>query len=179
MAGFKPFSRTDHWLLIMIWPDRHIVRPEWQRHNPTSLKGYAGRWVKARHRQMRIRQRNGCCDFRRNSNSDPHAVWRRSPRHQMATSQRRTVAAGRTVNDIDDIEVKRKIERGKGSSYTVNANQPRARDIQLLFADTATGAAPQVSSVRAGSGAIVGAKPVDRQVLIEEAANIRATCPPA
>ena len=43
-------------------------------------------------------------------------------------------------NNSDDIEITRKIERGKGSSYYVNAKPARARDIQLLFADVASGA---------------------------------------
>ena len=89
---------------------------------------------------------------------------------QLDNSQRRAPAE---FNDIDDIEVKRKIERGKGSSYTVNAKPARARDIQLLFADTATGARTSGIVSQGRIGAIVGAKPVDRRILIEEAANIR------
>ena len=89
---------------------------------------------------------------------------------QLDNSQR---SAPAEFNDIDDIEVKRKIERGKGSSYTVNAKPARARDIQLLFADTATGARTSGIVSQGRIGAIVGAKPVDRRVLIEEAANIR------
>ena len=43
-------------------------------------------------------------------------------------------------NDVDEFEITRKIERGGGGSFYVNAKPARARDIQLLFADTATGA---------------------------------------
>ena len=43
-------------------------------------------------------------------------------------------------NNDDDLEITRKIERGKGSSYFVNARPARAKDVQLLFADSATGA---------------------------------------
>ena len=89
---------------------------------------------------------------------------------QLDNSQRRAPAE---FNDNDDIEVTRKIERGKGSSYTVNAKPARARDIQLLFADTATGARASGIVSQGRIGAIVGAKPVDRRTLIEEAANIR------
>ncbi len=76
-------------------------------------------------------------------------------------------------NDFDELEITRKIERDKGSSYHVNAKPMRARDVQLLFADTATGARSSGIVSQGRIGAIVGAKPVDRRILIEEAANIR------
>ena len=76
-------------------------------------------------------------------------------------------------NDVNELEITRKIERGKGSSYYVNAKPARARDVQLLFADTATGARSSGIVSQGRIGAIVGAKPVDRRTLIEEAANIR------
>ena len=76
-------------------------------------------------------------------------------------------------NNSDELEITRKIERGKGSSYYVNTKPARARDVQLLFADTATGARSSGIVSQGRIGAIVGAKPVDRRTLIEEAANIR------
>ena len=76
-------------------------------------------------------------------------------------------------NDVDELEITRKIERGKGSSYYVNAKPTRARDVQLLFADTATGARSSGIVSQGRIGAIVGARPIDRRTLIEEAANIR------
>src|SRR5210317_2378019 len=76
-------------------------------------------------------------------------------------------------NDVDELEITRKIERGKGSSYYVNAKPARARDVQLLFADTATGARSSGIVSQGRIGAIVGAKPTDRRALLEEAANIR------
>ena len=76
-------------------------------------------------------------------------------------------------NNNDDIEITRKIERGKGSSYYVNAKPARARDIQLLFADVASGARSSGIVSQGRIGAIVGAKPTDRRALLEEAANIR------
>ena len=76
-------------------------------------------------------------------------------------------------NDVDELEITRKIERGKGSTFYVNAKPVRARDINLLFADIATGARSSGIVSQGRIGAIVGAKPVDRRTLIEEAANIR------
>ena len=75
-------------------------------------------------------------------------------------------------NKDDDIEITRKIERGKGSSYFVNAKPARAKDVQLLFADSATGARSSGMVSQGRIGAIVGAKPNDRRALLEEAANI-------
>jgi len=43
-------------------------------------------------------------------------------------------------NDREEIEIVRRIERGGGSLYRVNGREVRARDVQLLFADAASGA---------------------------------------
>ena len=42
--------------------------------------------------------------------------------------------------DFDEISVRRKIEREKGSKYFINDKEVRARDVQTLFADLSTGA---------------------------------------
>ena len=76
-------------------------------------------------------------------------------------------------NDEDEIEITRRIERGKGSNYLVNSKPARAKDVQLLFADSATGARSSGIVSQGRIGAIVGARPVDRRALLEEAANIR------
>ncbi len=76
-------------------------------------------------------------------------------------------------NDDEELEITRKIERGKGSSYFVNAKPARAKDVQLLFADSATGARSSGIVSQGRIGAIVGARPTDRRALLEEAANIR------
>src|SRR3546814_16977321 len=52
-------------------------------------------------------------------------------------SQRKAPAV---FNEFDEIEVVRRIERGSGSVYRVNGKEVRARDVQLLFADAASGA---------------------------------------
>uniref|UniRef100_UPI0011863B51 AAA family ATPase n=1 Tax=Elioraea rosea TaxID=2492390 RepID=UPI0011863B51 len=71
-----------------------------------------------------------------------------------------------------EIEVHRKIERGHGSTYRVNGKEWRARDVQLLFADSATGARSTAMVSQGKVGAIVNAKPEDRRTLLEEAAGI-------
>ena len=76
-------------------------------------------------------------------------------------------------NSDDEIEITRKIERGKGSNFYVNAKPARAKDVQLLFADSATGARSSGIVSQGRIGAIIGARPTDRRALLEEAANIR------
>ena len=76
-------------------------------------------------------------------------------------------------NKEEMLEITRKADRGKGSSYLVNGRPARARDVQLLFADTATGSRSAGIVSQGRIGAIVGAKPEDRRALLEEAANIR------
>ncbi len=75
-------------------------------------------------------------------------------------------------NDSDTIEVSRRIEREEGSTYRVNGREVRARDVQLLFADAATGARSP-ALVRQGQIAeVIAAKPEQRRRLLEDAAGI-------
>jgi len=78
-----------------------------------------------------------------------------------------------SLNDSDEIEVTRRIERGKGSQFRINGKIARAKDVQLLFADMATG--PRSSGIvsQGKVDALINAKPKDRRSLLEEAANIR------
>jgi chromosome segregation protein len=75
-------------------------------------------------------------------------------------------------NDNDELEISRRIERGSGSSYSVNGHDVRARDVQLLFADSATGAHSTALVSQGRVGALINAKPTDRRALLEEAAGI-------
>ena len=67
----------------------------------------------------------------------------------------------------------RKSERGAGSQYRINGKEVRARDVQLLFADLASGAHSTAMVSQGRIGALIGAKPAERRVLLEEAAGIR------
>ena len=53
----------------------------------------------------------------------------------MLTLDNKTRTAPAMVNDADQLDVARRIERGQGSAYTVNGREIRARDVQTLFAD--------------------------------------------
>ena len=74
--------------------------------------------------------------------------------------------------DHDEIEIMRRIERGSGSLYRLNGREVRARDVQLLFADAATGARSSGLVSQGRVGALINAKPADRRLLLEEAAGI-------
>ena len=82
----------------------------------------------------------------------------------------RTAPAG--YNDRDEIDVSRRIERGEGSAYRVNGSDVRARDVQTLFADAASGARSTALVSQGRIGEIISAKPTDRRHLLEEAAGI-------
>jgi len=71
-----------------------------------------------------------------------------------------------------ELEVVRRIERGMGSAYHVNGNETRARDVQTLFADLASGAHSSAMVSQGRVGALVSAKPEQRRMLLEEAAGI-------
>jgi len=72
----------------------------------------------------------------------------------------------------NEIQILRRIERGIGSDYRINGRDVRARDVQLLFADVATGANSSAILSQGRIGAIISAKPADRRMLLEEAAGI-------
>ncbi|MGB8842204.1 MAG: AAA family ATPase, partial [Aliidongia sp.] len=76
------------------------------------------------------------------------------------------------LNDSDEIEIERRIERGKGSTYRVNGREQRARDVQLLFADAASGAHSTALIGQGRIGWLINARPAERRQLLEEAAGI-------
>ena len=71
-----------------------------------------------------------------------------------------------------ELEIIRRIERGSGSEYRVNGKEVRARDVQTLFADLATGAHASGMVSQGRVGALVTARPEDRRAVLEEAAGI-------
>lgn len=80
--------------------------------------------------------------------------------------------APNTFNNYNEVEVTRHIEREQGSSYSINSNEVRARDVQLLFADMVTGAHSSALVSQGQIGIMIQAKPVERRSLLEEAAGI-------
>ena len=74
--------------------------------------------------------------------------------------------------ELESIDVRRKIEKDKGSKFYINEKEVRAKDAQMFFADLSTGAhSPSIIS-QGRIGALVTAKPTDRRAVLEEAAGI-------
>ena len=71
-----------------------------------------------------------------------------------------------------ELQISRRIERGGGSSYRVNGREARARDVQTLFADLASGARSSAIVSQGRVGALVNARPEERRAVLEEAAGI-------
>ncbi len=75
-------------------------------------------------------------------------------------------------HEMPELEIARRIERGNGSVYRINGREARARDVQTLFNDLATGAHSSGLVSQGRVGALVSAKPDERRRLLEEAAGI-------
>ena len=84
-------------------------------------------------------------------------------------------AAGRApppFHEQAEIEVTRRIERGTGSAFRINGREARARDVQTLFADLASGARASAMVSQGRVAALVNARPEERRMILEEAAGI-------
>src|SRR5919112_5329903 len=75
-------------------------------------------------------------------------------------------------NDGDQLDVMRRIEREEGSNYRINGREVRARDVQILFADAATGARSPALVRQGQISEIISAKPQARRRILEDAAGI-------
>ena len=79
---------------------------------------------------------------------------------------------GPPFGDQAELAVARRIERGAGSHYRVNGREVRARDVQVLFADLASGARSSAMVSQGRVSALVSARPEERRLVLEEAAGI-------
>jgi len=74
--------------------------------------------------------------------------------------------------EFDELAVRRKIEKDKGSKYYINNKEVRARDVQTFFADLSTGAHSPSLISQGKIGQLVTSKPIERRSILEEAAGI-------
>ncbi|HEX3114727.1 MAG TPA: AAA family ATPase [Bradyrhizobium sp.] len=81
-------------------------------------------------------------------------------------------SAPAAVNDREFLEISRRIEREAGSVYRINGRDVRARDVQILFADAATGARSPALVHQGKIGEIIQAKPEQRRRVLEDAAGV-------
>ena len=75
-------------------------------------------------------------------------------------------------NELDEVSIRRKIEKDKGSKYYINDKEVRARDVQTFFADMSTGAHSPSLISQGKIGQLVTSKPIERRSILEEAAGI-------
>ena len=75
-------------------------------------------------------------------------------------------------NDTDQLEIVRRITRDVGSAYKANGKDTRARDIQMLFADAATGSTSPALVRQGQISELINAKPKNRRRILEDAAGI-------
>lgn len=75
-------------------------------------------------------------------------------------------------NEDDDLVITRRIERDSGSSFLSNGRQVRWRDLQLLFADSATGARSSALVNQGQTNDIINSKPAARKGILEDAAGV-------
>ena len=81
-------------------------------------------------------------------------------------------AAPAAFNEQEALEVSRRIEREKGSTYRINGREVRARDVHILFADASTGSRSPALVHQGRIGEIIQAKPEARRRVLEEAAGV-------
>ncbi|MBR1120360.1 chromosome segregation protein SMC [Bradyrhizobium lablabi] len=81
-------------------------------------------------------------------------------------------SAPAAMNDSQILEISRRIEREAGSVYRINGRDVRARDVQILFADAATGARSPALVHQGKIGEIIQAKPEQRRRVLEDAAGV-------
>ena len=74
--------------------------------------------------------------------------------------------------EFNEMSIKRKIEKDKGSKYYINDREVSARDVQTFFADLSTGAHSPSLISQGKIGQLVTAKPIERRSILEEAAGI-------
>ncbi|MBV8427220.1 MAG: chromosome segregation protein SMC [Hyphomicrobiales bacterium] len=96
----------------------------------------------------------------------------RSTAEVQLTLDNESRSAPAAFNEHETLEISRKIEREKGSTYRINAREVRARDVQILFADAATGARSHALVRQGQIGEIISAKPQARRRILEDAAGI-------
>ena len=80
--------------------------------------------------------------------------------------------ASSQYKDVPEIEIRRKLEKDKGSKYYINGKEVRAKDVQILFADISTGPHSPSMVSQGRVGGLITAKPTDRRSILEEAAGI-------
>jgi len=83
-----------------------------------------------------------------------------------------TREAPAAYNGSDELEITRRIEKDYGSNYKINGKTVRLRDVQMLLADTVTGANSPALVSQGRITQIITAKPLERRLILEDSAGI-------
>ena len=75
-------------------------------------------------------------------------------------------------NDLESVEITRRIEREAGSVYRINGRDVRQRDVQIFFADASSGATSPALVRQGQISVLISQKPLARRAILEEAAGI-------
>lgn len=82
-----------------------------------------------------------------------------------------TNIGGRLAIPYDEVTITRRLYRSGESEYLINRNPCRLKDITRLFLDTGLGREPYALIEQGAIGSLLNSKPVDRRILLEEAAG--------
>ncbi len=97
---------------------------------------------------------------------------RRKPLGLAEVSLTLTRNEGAIPTEYEEVNVTRRLYRSGESEYLLNKVPCRLRDITDMFIDTGLAGEPYALIEQGSIGSVVNARPVDRRVLIEEAAGI-------
>src|SRR5512144_1155544 len=97
---------------------------------------------------------------------------RRKPIGLAEVSLTLTRNEGALPTEYEEVNVTRRLYRSGESEYLLNKVPCRLREITDLFIDTGLAGEPYALIEQGSIGSVVNARPVDRRVLIEEAAGI-------
>lgn len=97
---------------------------------------------------------------------------RARPAHNAAEVSLFVETTGKADVPARTLEVMRRIEREAGSAYRIDGREVRARDIQMLFADAATGTRSSALVRQGQISELIAAKPEQRRAILEDAAGI-------
>lgn len=127
------------------------------------------RWVMGETSAKRMRGKGGMEDVIFNGTSERPARNFAEVSLLLGNEERDAPAA---YNNEEEIEIIRRIEKDKGSLYRVNGKTTRARDVQMLFADTVTGANSPALVSQGRVTEMINAKPQERRLVLEESAGV-------
>ncbi len=127
------------------------------------------RWVMGETSARRMRGKGGMEDVIFNGTADRPSRNHAEVSLLLGNPEKTAPAA---FNNEEEIEVIRRIEKDKGSLYKLNGKTMRARDVQMMFADTVTGANSPAMVSQGRVTEMINAKPQERRLVLEESAGV-------